>query len=235
MLSIEYEPKIFIQLLTEQGVRFQNYKGHFFMVIRFSLACATLGIASVFLLTVLGGASFPGYSHTSQFISELGATGAPHATLVRFGGFLPASVFLCLFVVGAFKVLPRSNLTTVGLGGIAVFALGYMAAVFFPCDPGCRPLQPSVSQMMHNIFGLVGYLLAPLFLFLLGWKARNWPGGSHLRMSAFVAAVFSLAGLLALDPESAYVGIAQRTIEASVLIWILIFAWYVNSRSANVV
>ena len=204
------------------------------MVIRFAFACATLGVASVVLLTILGGAAFPGYSHTSQFISELGATGAPHGALIRFGGFLPAGVFLCLFVVGAFKVLPRSHITTLGLAGIAIYASGYIAAAFFPCDSGCRPVQPSFSQIVHNLFGLVGYLLAPLSLFALGWSARNWPGGTHLTALAFVAAVITLAGLLALDPGFPYVGVVQRVIEASVLLWVIICAWYVNSRIANV-
>jgi hypothetical membrane protein len=200
------------------------------MIVRFTLAFAILGIALVIFLTVIGGAVFPDYSHTSQFISELGAIGAPHSTLIRFGGFLPAGVFLCLFTVGAFKVVPRSRITTLGLIGIALFAVGYIAAAFFPCDPGCRPVNPSASQIAHNIFGLIGYLLAPLTLFLLGWKARHWPGGSHLTMLAFVASATSLIGLLTLDPASPYAGLAQRTIEASVLIWLVFFACYVNAR-----
>lgn len=220
--------------LGSYGVRPQVQKGDIGMVIRFALACATLGVASVILLTVLGGFTFPGYSHTSQFISELGATGAPHEALIRFGGFLPAGVFLCLFVVGAFKVLPRSHTTTLGLVGIAIYASGYLAAAFFPCDFGCRPVNPSFSQVVHNLFGMVGYLLAPLSLFALGWSARRWPGGAHLSTPAFVAAVLILAGLLALDPGFPYVGVVQRVIEASVLLWVIICAWYVNTRIANV-
>ena len=134
------------------------------MIVRFAFAWATLSVTSVILLTVLGGAAFPGYSHTSLFISELGATGAPHEALIRFGGFLPAGVFLCLFVVAAFKILPRSHTTP-----------------------------------------------------------------------AFVAAVITLAGLLAMDPGFPYVGVVQRVIEASVLLWVIICAWYVHSRIANVV
>jgi hypothetical protein len=87
------------------------------LIVRFAFPAAMLSAGSVILLIVLGGAAFPGYSHTSQFISELGATGAPHEKLVRFAGFLPAGVLLCLFVIGAFKVLPRSHLTALGLAG----------------------------------------------------------------------------------------------------------------------
>lgn len=131
------------------------------MLARLVFPFAALSAVFVLLLTVLGGANFPNYSHASQFISELGATGAPHEMLIRFTGFLPAGVFLWLFSLGAFLLLPRSRLTTFGLIGIFLYAGGYVVAAFFPCDLGCRPVQPSTSQVIHNLFGLIGYVAAP--------------------------------------------------------------------------
>ena len=49
-----------------------------------ALITGLLGALAVVLLTVVGGAHFPNYSHASQFISELGADGAPHARLINF-------------------------------------------------------------------------------------------------------------------------------------------------------
>lgn len=46
------------------------------------LFSAILGTQLIFLITVLGGANFPNYSHASQFISELGAFGAPNARML---------------------------------------------------------------------------------------------------------------------------------------------------------
>jgi hypothetical protein len=193
---------------------------------------ALLYVVAVLLLTVLGGAGVPGYSHASQFISELGATGAPHEMLVRFAGFLPAGVFLCLFTLGAFRALPRSRLTSVGLIGVLIYAVGYIVAAIFPCDPGCRPAEPSASQIVHNLFGLAGYALAPPFLVALGWSARRWPGGSYLTVPALLAAGITFVGLLTLSPESPYAGVSQRGIEATVLLWVMMCAWYARSRSA---
>lgn len=137
---------------------------------------AVVGYGLLLVLIVAGGAAWPGYSHVSQFISELGATGAPQARLVNLGGFLPVGVLLTLFAVLSAFLAPRSGPRVAGFLLLALFAVGYLGAAFFPCDVGCRPATPSFSQMMHNLAGLAGYLGAPIGLILLGVAARGWPG-----------------------------------------------------------
>jgi hypothetical protein len=200
---------------------------------RIALVSAVLGLLCALMLAVLGGAYFPGYSHSAQFISELGARGAPHEQFVRWFGFLPAGISILLFTAAAFVALPRSTLTTVGLLGVAIYAAGYVAAAFFPCDPGCRPVQPSLSQVIHNVAGLAGYVLAPAFLVALAWSARRWPAGGLLVAVGFIAAALSLLGLLSLSPKSPYVGWSQRLIEASVLLWVLMCGWYLRGFGKN--
>ncbi len=202
------------------------------MLNKLVMLSACLGALCIVLLTLIGGAAFPGYSHASQFISELGARGAPHAQLVNFGGFLPAGVLVCAFAVLAWKALPRSVGTTIGLAGIALFGFGYLVAVFFPCEAGCRPAEPSISQLVHNVLGLAGYLSAPLALAILGWQARSWPGGKLLSALGFAGALTALIGLALLSPEFAYVGVAQRVLELSVLTWIVACGIYVNRHTA---
>jgi hypothetical protein len=194
------------------------------------LATALLGALAVVLLTVIGGATFPGYSHASQFISELGAAGAPHAGLVNMAGFLPAGTLVCAFAALAWKALPRSGGTTVGMLGIGLFGFGYLVAAYFPCDAGCRPGEPSIAQLVHNMLGLAGYLTAPLVLALLGWQARSWPGAGVLPVLGFAGAVGAFVGLALLSPEFAYVGVAQRVLEASVLVWIVACGIYVSRK-----
>jgi hypothetical protein len=192
-----------------------------------------MALLFVVALTLFGGAFYPDYSHLSQFISELGARQAPHEQVVRWIGFLPAGVLVLVFAVVAFKALPRSALTTFGLLGIAAYALGYVVAAFYPCDPGCRPAEPSTSQVIHNIAGLVGYLFAPLSLAALARSARHWPGGGHLAAAGFVTATLALLGLLSLSPEYPYVGLSQRILELSVLVWIVMCGRYIKVRLPN--
>jgi hypothetical membrane protein len=182
----------------------------------------------VVLLTVLGGANFPNYSHASQFISELGAEGAPNARLINLAGFLPAGLLITAFAFLARRSLPRSGATTFGMIGLVFFALGYLVAVVFPCEPGCHPAEPTLSQAVHNLFGLAGYLVAPPSLFVLAWQARRWPKAAHLSLLGFIGSGLALLGLLFLSPEFKYVGIAQRVLEGSVLAWIMACALYLG-------
>jgi hypothetical membrane protein len=192
-----------------------------------------MGATFVVLLTWLGGLGFPNYSHLSQYISELGASGAPHESWIRFAGFLPAGLLLWLFAWAAFKALPNSSLASFGLLGIAAYAAGYVAAAFFPCDFGCRPQSPSRAQVVHNFVGLVGYVMAPLAIAALASAARSWPGAHRLPVLGSIAAALSLAGLLTLSPQSPLVGLSQRVIEASVLLWVLACALYVHRQTSG--
>ena len=193
---------------------------------RLALITGILGPLAIVLLTVIGGANFPNYSHSSQFISELGASGAPNGRIISLSGFLPAGVLIIAFAFFAWRSLPRSGGTTFGMVGLVLFALGYLVAAIFPCEGDCRPAEPTLSQTIHNLFGLAGYLIAPLSLFALGWQARRWPKGRHLSVLGFIGAGIALLGLLFLSPDFRYVGIAQRVLEGSVLVWIMACALY---------
>ncbi len=196
------------------------------------LLLSSLGsLAVVTVLTLWAGALTPGYSHVSQFISELGATGAPFEWPVRLAGFLPAGLLVVAFALLAFTAIPRSRPVTLGLIGLVLYAGGYLAAVLYPCDAGCRPDEPSTSQLIHNAAGLIGYLATPAFLFTLARATRRWPGAGSLSVTGYVASALALVGLLTLSPESDVVGLSQRTIEFAVLGWISLLGIYLAKQS----
>jgi hypothetical protein len=182
------------------------------------------------LIALLGGMATPGYSQISQFISELGATHSTYEYPVRFLGFLPAGITLLAFCWFAHGALPRSHLTTFAIAALAIYALGYVAAALFPCDLGCRPQRPTTSQIIHNIVGGFGYLIAPAFLLAFALRSRSWPASAALPVLAYIAAAISLLGLLSLSPTSSHVGISQRAVEASVLSWVIACGWYIRTR-----
>lgn len=183
---------------------------------------ASLGVAWLVAMVLVGGATFAGYDHVSQYISELGATGAPYGWHVSWLGFLPVGVLTCAFSFFAWRAAPRSALATIGFVGVFLFAIGYVGSAFFPCDFGCRPEAPSFSQVMHELWGLAGYMLAPLTLMLLGLAALKWPGATWLAIYGFIAAAGALVGLGGLlDDSSPTVGLYQRVLEVSMLSWVL--------------
>lgn len=183
-------------------------------------------------LVIYSAAIYPGYDHASRFISELGASGAPTETLIRYGTFFPAGILLMLFSFAAVKVLPRSALTALGFGLLACNGFGMASAAFFPCDLGCRPESPSMPQILHNLLGLGGYLAAVLGLMVLGVQARHWQGLSHLFPLGLGCGILGFLGLLFIDPGFQYTGVAQRILESCISAWTLTCAWGLRKYKA---
>lgn len=189
-----------------------------------------IGALMAFAFPVVFGAMDPAYDASRDYISELGATGAPNAAAVNWFGFLPTGIVLSLFAVAGWAVLPRSAASFVGFAGILFFAAGYVGAAFFPCDAGCRPSEPSFNHMMHCLFGLPGYFTAPAFMASLAIAARVWPGGAWLSFLAGFGALATAVGLVSFLPDSPRSGLWQRVLEAGVLTWILACGCYLVTR-----
>lgn len=186
---------------------------------------AVLGAGLLLIAIVAGAAAWPGYSHVDDFISELGATGSPHGRLVNLGGFLPVGICLTLFAALAARVAPRSRLRLFGFAGLALFTLSYATIAFFPCDLGCPPASPSLSQTVHNFAGLLGYLGAPIGLVLLAFAARRWPGAALLFPLGLVCAAIAAAGFVLMLVETPVGGVVQRLLEGAIVVWILACAF----------
>lgn len=94
-------------------------------------------LAVFYFAVVFGGASLKiDYSHISQYISELNASGSAWSWQIGYFGFLPLGLlgFVLLLVVR-----PGTRLS--GTSGIGYWLLigepiAYAASAFAPCDPG---------------------------------------------------------------------------------------------------
>jgi len=195
---------------------------------KLAMVSALLVAAWHIAMLVIGGATFPGYDHVRQFISEMGATGAPYGFEVSWFGFAPIGVLMAAFAILAWLAAPRSVLFTLGSIGIFAYAVGYVGTAVYPCDYGCRPENPTATHQLHLLFGLVSYLFAPLMLLLLALAVRKWPNAAWLFVVGVVAAIGALGGLLTFDPSSPFVGLSQLSIEASVIAWIVACGFYLG-------
>ncbi len=188
--------------------------------------------ASLFVVTTLvGGLLTPGYSHLSQYISELYADQAPYATLLRFSGYLPSGLLLMAFGYVAYTFFPPFTRTRMGFIGLGVcYGLGTVIVSLFPCDQGCNKawIHPSISQLIHNLTGMLTYMVVPFCLLMLGWEAMRWPNGHKVGYGGIAAGLLSLlcVGVLFAYPDSSYIGLVQRVLEGSVLSWIVACAFY---------
>jgi Protein of unknown function (DUF998) len=203
-------------------------------MIRVAGLFAVIGALWSIAFPVVFAAMDPAYDPTRDFISELGAAGAPNASLVNWYGFLPTGAVMCCFAVLAWAVLPRSVATSVGMAGLFLFVVGYAGAAVFPCDAGCSQENPSFSQTMHNLTGLPGYLGAPAFMAALALAAWRWPGGAWLSPLAAAGVALTTYGLVGLfDESSGLNGRAQRILELGVLMWILACGCYLLTVSGR--
>lgn len=181
--------------------------------------CAALLLVSGIVLPTMVGLMQPGYTIAPQYLSELGATGAPNATLIKYAGFLPTALALAGCLIALHARLPRARLVTLGLIGIGTVCVSYLGAVIYPCDTGC-PAGGSFSQTMHNLLGIVGYLgsIVGLALVHQGIRASASPFVSGLTLGALV---LSAGGFLLMAmPELAPLrGAMQRVADFSLFLW----------------
>lgn len=189
---------------------------------RLSFGLLVLGEAILLALVLIGGARYPGYDHASQFISELGATGAVDGWGISWIGFLSIGV-----LVGAFCLisawLMRSRI--VGLIGwllLAFNAYAYLNSVWFRCSYECAGETP--AQVMHNLVGALGYLAGCIGLVLAGLSARN-SKASWLVALGIVCAILSFVGLFGLGSTTELRGAFQRLTEVSIAVFMLAFGW----------
>lgn len=194
---------------------------------KFASFCGLAG-AGLFMATALvGGWLLPGYNAYRQFISESYALGTPYGPVLRFAGYLPAGLLMAAFAGLAARALPKSAAAGLGFAGLGIFyGLGTVAVSFFPCSAGCGKAggPPELTQIIHNLLGMLTYLTVPASLLLLGLAARRWPQGAFISVAGFAcgAGAFLFAGGIA----SPAAGLFQRLSEGCILGYIILCSVY---------
>jgi hypothetical protein len=192
-----------------------------------------LGAGFFIVTTIVAGLLFPGYSHSTQLISESYALGTSYGPQLRYFGFIPSGIFIALFALLAGSTLPGSTLKHSGFLGIGIFyGLATILASVYPCDEGCESAlaNPSLSQLIHNLTGLLTYLVVPISIIFLGIAARKWEHGKTVSITGMLCGVTAVFFTLILsdDLQSGFAGLYQRIIEGSILAWIIVCSLYLR-------
>ena len=190
------------------------------------------------LTTIIAGIQYPNYNYISQFISELYAVDAPNADFIRHFLYIPSGLLLFLFSVFALKETEKSIPGSLGLLGIGIgYGLGTVICGFFNCDAGCNPdfVNPSASQLIHNLTGFLTYLVVPPSIGLVAIASRKWKNAVSFSNSSFILAALSFCFFILLNAnlQSPYKGLIQRIIEGSILLWIALCSLYVLKNRQN--
>lgn len=172
---------------------------------------------------------YPGYSHVTQYASELGGPDAPRPAIFNTGVVLTGiatlaaglGFFLALRRLTGKILLPALTGLAVVLAGIA-FVLG---GVFPMPDP------------RHGGFGLgLGFQVAPVFLALALWKRKDlrvlkiFLIATAVVMAVFFAIMMGVGSLV----TRANVGIFQRVYALSTFPWIGIAAYVLDRALAKI-
>lgn len=183
------------------------------------LILAVAATVAAWLPPIVFGLRWPGYSPSRDFISELGAAGAPDAAAVNLT-FLLAGL---LFVATCVTIARATRGSTTAMMLASLVGWSYVVVAFAPCDAGC-PADGSSTQALHNAVGALGYLGGGIGLLL---ASRAGAPGRHAPPWLSVAAgLLAIGGLVAMGaPELADVrGAAQRVVEGGVFVWLLVTA-----------
>jgi hypothetical membrane protein len=187
---------------------------------------AVCGILAPFVyITAVIAASVksPGFDHLKNFISELGATGAPGADLMNFVGFLPYGVLILAFALALHQGIRPDIGGWLGPGVLGLYGLAYVALAVSPCDPGCQAATPSLHHRMHFLLGDLIFLAAVLAPFTLYARMAKDPGWRSLAVATLV-----LPGMAWIILELSGVGLSgalrQRLWLLLLFIWIELVA-----------
>lgn len=181
----------------------------------------TFGFLSLILVIA---ALTPAYSHTSQFISEMGATAAPYAQAMNLFGILPfglgmIALGVCFMARGLHPLQTRvGGLLVVGMG------IGFVVAAFNSCDEGCRFTDMSHAAVTHNMAAFGAFFLAPPTVLWAAFVSRRNLQFAFGQVILAIAMAGALAAMMTLGVDHGLIGLAQRAFILALSLWLVTMA-----------
>lgn len=199
-----------------------------------------IGILGAFLFVItslIGGFLIEGYDTFNQFISETYAIDTEYGLILRLFGFIPSGILLTIFCFLSAHYFKTNKWSRIGFYGIGIFyGVSTIVVSIFPCDSGCNRelINPSTSQLIHNLTGLFTYVFVPISIVLTGFGAKSIGYNSFSLQSLALGSIgFFFVVVLITNTNSDYVGLLQRTVETTFILWIVVCALTVKNTKAS--
>lgn len=189
-----------------------------------AFASALLSLLILAAATIAGGMAYPGYDHLRQYISELGATGAPTGQAVSLA-FMASGMLLAAFWLICAVLFRESRLAVAGFGLSALNGLGLFFGGVFQCDFECSLASPSREAVLHDVFGGVGYLCGIIGVLVVGLAWRNRPERRGLFRLSLLCGIPAAMAIWLIHPGFEWYGAAQRVVELALAVWTLAVAF----------
>jgi len=174
----------------------------------------------------------PGFSHFTQYISELGERGSSTELLMRYAAFAPTGLMHLAFA-GALAVTFRGS----RLGVLAAMLLGLnglarVGAGFFPCEAACEETG-SLGQRMHSLSAGVGFLalvVSTVLWSVVFKRSRDLRGLAAYSVATGVLGLAFLLLMLWSAEHGTARGLFERLSSGVLSLWILVFALRLQRR-----
>ncbi len=180
--------------------------------------------------------AYPGYSHVDYALSRLGAVDAPTHGFSAWINNLPLGVLFVLVALGLTRRFRGSRLARLSAALILLHGLASFATGFFPCDRGCAPVEPSRSQELHNLAGLVMFLSLTLASALWGRLGRRLlasPGFARFSILCTALALVTATLMAGAVTDGQGFGLYQRLNYAVGVCWLAALVWLAGRQPGS--
>lgn len=172
--------------------------------------------------------AYPGYNHLQQAMSQLGAVGSPTQHWSPLVNNFPLAILFALFAWGLARRWHGSKLALLSAALVLLHGLGSLGTGWFPCDQGCAPAQPSRSQQLHNLSGLLMFFSLTLASALWAWLGNRIAGSRALALfslACVILAIITVALMGHAAQNGQLFGLYQRLNYGVSVIWVASLAW----------
>ncbi len=200
---------------------------------RYLIKFSWIGPLIFFGAIVIFGFLHSGYSHISQFISELGAKEADYGQLMNYLGIVPFGLSILLFSIAGVAELKGNMLGRIAFLILAITGILFILAGVFSCDAGCDFENMTQEAIIHNMSAFSAFLLFLLAAILLGINTFTKKKNRFYLFSLisgilgmFFFYLISKAGIF-----SEYRGVYQRLFIANFLIWLITMGYFIHGTA----
>ena len=194
--------------------------------------CGIISPVVFAILILLVGSLRPEYSHLVNFVSELGAIGAPNAIFQRIN-FLLVGILIMVFAFGLHRGIANRKGSFIGPLLVGIFGFSAVLSGVFSADL----IQPeSFSNNMHMLASGIGSTAALIGFFVISDSLEKDPLWKSYRYFSIIIAVVAilvsmvgggLLGALGLP------GLSQRLYMAVLFLWIEVMAIHLFQISSQ--
>ena len=178
------------------------------------------------LSIVVFGYLDPIYVQARDFISELGADGAPHAAWMNATIFINGAL-VAVFGGGlAWIVWPRI-LFAIGAGTLAASGLMFFGVAANECDAGCIMTAMSDTMRAHLMYATIGMFLQVNAVLIVGVGAvlaTDWRRYGYVSLALGALAGIAMFALFTGQGGADYSGALQKLYQSSVDLWMFALA-----------